>query len=96
MARETADKKSPKQAKDEYLEKFDIYGGMAYYVAKILNIRPNDILDGWGVPELIVTYGHYANEQARRNYEEWKHLDPKTKAKYGEPPEVVVYFHGED
>lgn len=78
------------------MAKFDIYASMAYFVAKTLNIRPNEILDTWGVPELIVTYGQYANEMARRNYEEWKQLDPKTKAKHGEPPRYAVYFHGDD
>ena len=37
---------------------------MAHYVGKELHIRPNEILDTWGVPELIVAYGEYANETA--------------------------------
>ena len=67
---------------------------MAYYVAKILNIRPNEILDTWCVPELIVTYGNYANEQAQRNFEEWKSLDTKQRMKYPRPPEYAVLFRG--
>lgn len=71
-----------------------MYNSMVSYVAKILHIRPNEILDTWGVPELIVTYGNYANEQARKNYEEWKSLDPKQRVKYPRPDEYAVLFRG--
>ena len=67
---------------------------MANYVAKILYIRPSEILDTWGVPELIVTYGHVANEQSQKNFEEWKSLDPKQRVKYPRPPEYAVKFLG--
>ena len=67
---------------------------MANYVAKILHIRPNEILDTWGTPELIVTYGNYANEQAKRNFEEWKSLDNKQRSKYPRPSEYAVLFRG--
>ena len=67
---------------------------MAYFVAKKLHMRPNDILDTWGVPELIVTYGHYANEDTRKNYLEWKNLDPKTRGKIPKPQEYAVKFLG--
>jgi len=67
---------------------------MANYVAKILYIRPSEILDTWGVPELIVTYGHFANEQSQKNFEEWKSLDPKQRVKYPRPPEYAVKFLG--
>lgn len=66
---------------------------MAHYVAKILHQRPNDILDHWGVPELIVAFGEYANEQSEKNYEEWKQLDSNTRAKYPKPSRYAVYFH---
>lgn len=66
---------------------------MAHYVAKVLNIRPNDILDGWSTPELLVAFGQYANEEASKNYNEWKHLDSKTRATIPKPQEYVVYFH---
>lgn len=65
---------------------------MAHYVAKVLHQRPNDILDTWGVPELIVAFGQYANEQTRQNYEDWKHLDPKSRANTPKPNEYAVYF----
>lgn len=66
---------------------------MAHYVAKVLHQRPNDILDNWGVPELIVAFGEYANEEAKKHYEEWKNLDSDVRAKYPKPSEYTVYFH---
>lgn len=71
-----------------------MYTTMANYIAKVLHIRPSEILDEWGVPELIVTYGNYANEEAQRNFEEWKSLDEKTKIKVKRPPEYAVKFLG--
>ena len=67
---------------------------MAFYLGKLLNLRPRTILETWCVPELIVTYGNYANEAARKNFEEWKSLDAKQRAKYPRPPEYAVYFRG--
>lgn len=74
----------------------DLYATMAYYVAKTLGIRPNDILDKWTAAELIVTFGEYANEEAERNLSEWKSLDTKTRATVPKPPKYIVYFHGEE
>ena len=67
---------------------------MANYVAEVLHIRPSEILDTWNVPELIVTYGNYANEQAQKNYNEWSNLDTKTRIKIPRPPEYAVKFIG--
>lgn len=66
---------------------------MAYFVGDQLNIRPNTILDEWGVPELIVTYGHYANQISQKNYAEWSTLDAKTRAKMERPEKYVVKFY---
>lgn len=67
---------------------------MAHYVGKVLHIRPSEILDTWGVPELIVAYGQYANDVSQQNYEEWKEMDAKYR---GEKPErFVVKFYGID
>ena len=66
---------------------------MAHYVAKVLHQRPNDILDKWGCAELIVAFGEYANEEAKKHYEEWKSLDPQSRSKIPKPTEYVVYFH---
>ena len=66
---------------------------MAFFVGEVLHIRPNDILDNWGCAELIVTFGHYANERAQRQYEQWKQLDSDTRAKTPKPNEYIVKFH---
>lgn len=68
---------------------------MAHYVAKELHIRPNEILDTWGVPETIVAFGQYANEQSNQNYEDWKHLDTETRGKIQQPSQYIVYFENE-
>lgn len=68
---------------------------MAHYVAKELRQRPNEVLDTWGVPELIVAFGHYANEKSSQNYEEWKQLDSESRAKIQQPSKYIVYFENE-
>lgn len=67
-----------------------MYSHMAHFVGKTLNIRPNDILDGWGVPELIVAYGEYVNEIALENYSTWE------ATKHGEMPKkyFVRFYSG--
>ena len=65
---------------------------MAHYVAKELHQRPNDILDLWGVPELIVAFGEYSNEQAEKNYQEWRSLPSETRMKTEKPERYVVRF----
>lgn len=65
---------------------------MAHYVGKTLNIRPNEILDTWGVPELIVAFGQYANEVAAQNYESWKSLPPDHRGEH--PSKRIVWFMG--
>ncbi len=93
--RESVENKKPyKQAEDEFFADFNMYSQMAHYVGKVLHIRPNEILDTWGVPELIVAYGEYANEVSQQNYEDWKHMDAKDR---GEKPErFIVKFYGAD
>lgn len=81
---------------EKYFAELSIYANMAYFVAKVLHIRPNEILDEWCAPELIVTFGEYANEQTQQNYADWKNLDPKQRASIPKPPEYIVYFHGEN
>lgn len=71
----------------KYFADFNLYAQMAHFVGKELHIRPGEILDTWGVPELIVAYGHYANETAHSNYMQFyysKHRDE-------EPPEPRKY-----
>lgn len=65
---------------------------MAHYVAKVLHQRPNDILDTWGVPELIVAFGHYSNEEAEKTYQEWKSLPTESRQKTEKPNRYIVRF----
>lgn len=67
---------------------------MAHFVGKTLHIRPSEILNEWSVPELIVAYGIYANEVSKQNYEQWKELDAKERAKIGDIKEYQVKFIG--
>ena len=67
---------------------------MAHFVAKHLHMRPNDILDTWGVPELIVAYGQYANEIADENYQAWKDAHRPKGTERPEPRRYVVRFIG--
>jgi hypothetical protein len=65
---------------------------MAHYVAKVLHQRPNDILDKWGVAELIVAFGEYANEEAEKNYQDWKGLSTENRSKIERAERYIVRF----
>lgn len=41
---------------------------MAYFVAKELNMRPYSVLTEWTCEELLVAYGHYANQHSNERY----------------------------
>lgn len=66
---------------------------MAHYVAKVLHQRPNDVLDDWGVAELIVAFGQYGNEESYKNFMEWKSLSVKDKKTVDKPDEYRVMFY---
>ena len=68
---------------------------MAHYVAHELHLRPSEILDTWGVAELIVAFGQYANQKSTQDYEDWKHLDSEQRAKIMQPSKYIVYFENE-
>lgn len=68
---------------------------MAHFVAKALHKRPNEILDTWGVAELVVAFGQYANEKSAQDYEEWKQLDSQQRSKIMQPSKYIVYFENE-
>lgn len=68
---------------------------MAHYVGKLLHIRPSEILDTWGVPELLVAYGEYANEAANEAYQAWVARNTKNH-KDERPPKYIVQFIGVD
>lgn len=67
---------------------------MAHFVGKELHIRPNDILDGWGVSELIVAFGEYSNEITKKNFEEWKQMPSESRVKIPKPKDHHVTFIG--
>ena len=67
---------------------------MAHHVARELKQRPNDILDGWGVAELVVAYGQYTNEDAYSNFLQWKSMDGKAKKSVKKPDAFHVKFFG--
>ena len=69
---------------------------MAHYVGKLLHIRPNEILDTWGVPELLVAFGEYANESADKNFKEWAAIDPKNRKGKAPPKYIVQFIEPED
>lgn len=66
---------------------------MAHYVAKTIMQRPSDILDHWGVAELLVAYGQFANEESYSTFLEWKNLDNEAKRKTKKPKEYAVLFY---
>jgi len=88
------DKPNHKRDKKELYASLGIYHSMAYYVAEKLHLDPNTILDNWSAPELVVAFGQYSNQQATKHFEEYKQLDAKQKAKYGEQPrKYIVQFY---
>lgn len=66
---------------------------MAHYVGKLLKIRPNEILDTWGVSELIVAYGVYRNEQQYKAYNEVQEYNKTAKKKVPRVQEYAVKFY---
>lgn len=66
---------------------------MAHYVAKILKIRPNDILDHWGVSELLVAYGIYRNEAQEKAYSEIESYNRTAKKKIPRVNRYAVKFY---
>ena len=73
-----------KSKDDEFAIRLGLYSSMAHFVGKTLHIRPNEILDTWGVPELIVAFGYFSNEISLQNYEQWQEMDAKDRAKHSE------------
>lgn len=67
---------------------------MAHYVGKVLHIRPSEILDTWGGPELIVAYGQYMNETAIENYRSWEAMTSKRQGPPPPPKKYAVRFIG--
>lgn len=85
-------KKESKLKEQNYFADLDLYSSMAHFVGKQLHMRPREILDTWGVPELIVAYGEYSNEITNKNYEQWKALPTDTRSKSECPSQYHVKF----
>ena len=83
-----------KEASKKYFADFNLYTYMAHFVAEILHLRPSEILDTWGVPELLVAYGQYANEMADEQYESWKAIHLPGNEQKTPPRRYVVRFIG--
>lgn len=83
-----------KSRRESFFADFNLYTHMAHFVGKQLHLRPNDILDKWGVPELIVAYGQYMNELANENYQAWKSAHRPKGYEPPEPQRYVVRFIG--
>lgn len=69
---------------------------MAHYVGKKLSIRPNEILDHWGISELIVAYGIYRNEDQKKYFyriEEYNKNLPKGGKRMSLPEKYAVKFY---
>lgn len=68
---------------------------MAYYVGKKLRTRPYEILSKWGVCELVVTFGNYANEDQKKAYDSVNEYNKTAKGKDRIPriSEYAVRFY---
>ena len=77
---------------ERFFAEFDLYTHMAHFVGKILHIRPGEILDTWGVAELIVAYGQYANEIADENFKTWDRFHGSGKDNNSPPPKPPRYI----
>ena len=82
--------------KETYFASLNVYVYMAHYVAQVLKLRPNRILDTWGVAELLVAFGTYKNEESYKNFLEWKALSQESKRKIKKPQEFAVLFYTVD
>jgi len=96
LSRENGSETPEIKSEMDFMAKMNLYVAMAHFVGKTLHIRPNEILDTWGTPELAVAFGYYANEISLQNYEQYKSLDAKERAKMGEVKKYTVKFIGLD
>lgn len=85
-------KEKVKKAKS-YLANLNLYSTMAHYVAKILKIRPNEIMDHWGVSELVVAFGYYANQQSEKTYQEIQEANKHSQKKIPQIDRYAVRFY---
>lgn len=88
----TENNRTVDEEKAEYFAKFNIYTSMAHFVGKTLHIRPSEIMETWGVSELIVAYGQYMNEISYQNNIDWHSIYDEVKIRPQCPREYSVRF----
>ena len=93
MIEKESDEKKNKKTLKTFDPDWNIYTEMAHYVAKILKLRPNDILDHWGVSELIVAFGYYANEAQLKAFNEVESYNSTDKKKITRVNRYAVRFY---
>lgn len=81
---------------DTFFPDFNLYTYMAHSVGRELGIRPSSILDEWGVPELIVAWGQYSDEDTYRNYKEWEDMSKDMKKGIKPPKKWAVQFYSHE
>lgn len=86
------DSKEGPEKKPTYDAKLGVYPAMVHYVAKTLKIDPNEIFDTWAVPQLVITYGVYMNQESYRIHQEIKSLNQGAKKKQKVPEMYAVKF----
>lgn len=80
----------------DYYAKMNIYNTMAHYVGGKLSINPHEIMRTWSGPQLIVTFGHFANLDAFQEYEMYKSLSPEQRKGAKKPKKYAVEFMTRD
>lgn len=75
-----------------YFAELNLYSAMAHYVGKVLKIRPNEILDHWGVSELVVAFGYYADQQSDKTWNEINEANKNSRKKIPQIDRYMVRF----
>ena len=63
-----------------------------FYLAHKLKIDPNVIFYTWTVPEVVVAFAHYINNDAEEAYKIWEMQKPHKGV--APPKKYVEYFNG--
>ena len=96
MIERERDNKKKREALKTYDPNFNDYTFMAHYVAEIIKVRPNDILNHWGVSELLVTYGYFRNQKQLEAYRNVESFNANNKKKIPRVDRYAVYFYTKD
>lgn len=96
IAEKESDGKPKREKRQTYLADLNLYSEMAYYVAKKIHLRPIEILQQWGVCELIVAFGVYKNEEQLKNFHEVQEYNKTAKKKVKIDRYAVKFMKRED